>query len=102
MFRQRLIAAFPLQPFYGPVSDHAECDDGIALSKALPGKCWDEVPSEFIDFNSGSLPLLLPRAVVAFLPAYLLRSMETLDRKSVLAEFTMYFICPADDVDGVE
>src|SRR4051812_35742773 len=99
-FRQRLAVAFPPQPFHGAVSNHDECEDGIALRQELPGKRWDEVPAAFIDFNSGSLPLLEPNAMVAFLPAWLLRSMETVGDNSVLAEFTMYFLCPGNVDEG--
>jgi hypothetical protein len=99
-FREKLIAAFPPRPFYGRVSTHNECDDGIALLKELPGKRWDEIQPAFLDFNSGSLPLLEARALVAFLPAWLLRSMETVADESVLAELTMYFLCPHSEHEG--
>ena len=99
-FRDRLVRAFPPRPFDGVVSRHKECDEGIDLLRELPGKRWDEVPASFIDFNSGSLPLLEPAALQAFLPAWLLRSMETLADESVLAEFTLYFLCPGDEEEG--
>jgi hypothetical protein len=99
-FRQKLIHAFPPRPFYGRVSTHRECDDGIALIDELPGKRWDEVPAAFVEFNSGSLSLLEPAALVAFLPAWLLLSMETVIEQSVLAEFTMYFLCPGSEDEG--
>ena len=83
-FRHSSTAAFPPQPFHGLVSAHDECDGGIALRRYLPGKHWDEVSAEFVDYNSGSLPLLEPGALTAFLPAWLLRSMETLGDESVL------------------
>ena len=100
--RQRLRRAFPPAPFYGLVSTHDECDEGIALRQELPGKSWNEIPAAFVDFNSGSLPLLEPRALVAFLPAWLLRSLETAsdEDESVLAEFTMYFLCPGSEDEG--
>jgi hypothetical protein len=68
----------------------------------LPGKRWDEIPAAFLDFNSGSLPLLEPRALVAFLPAWLLQSVETLGDQwsSVLAEFAMYFLRPGSEDEG--
>jgi hypothetical protein len=99
-FRRRLTRAFPPQPFHGLVSSHDECDEGIALSQELPGKRWDEIPTDFVDFNSGSLPLLEPTALRAFLPAWLLRSMETLSNKGVVSEFTMYFLCPGSEDVG--
>jgi len=101
-FKNRLQHAFPPAAFYGLVSSHDECDEGIDLRQELPGKRWDEVSPAFIDFNSGSLYLLESDAIVAFLPAWLLRSLETLtdENRSVLAEFTMYFLCPGDEEEG--
>jgi hypothetical protein len=99
-FRHRLTRAFPSQPFHGLISSHDECDEGIALRRELHGKRWGEVPAEFVDYNSGSLALLEPSALVAFLPAWLLRSMKALSDKSVLAEFTMYFLCPGHEDEG--
>ncbi len=37
-FPQRLRRAFPPEPFYGLVSTHDECDDGIALRQEFAGK----------------------------------------------------------------
>ncbi|MBN8733464.1 MAG: hypothetical protein J0L64_23215 [Acidobacteria bacterium] len=99
-FRCRLLAAFPPEPFFGEVSTHDECEEGIALRRTLPGQSWDQIPTAFVDLHSGSLPLLEPKALVAFLPAWLLRSSETLSDESVLAEFTMYFLCPGNQHDG--
>ena len=99
-FREKLIRAFPPQPFYGVVSTHHECNEGIALRQELPGRRWDEIPAAFMDFNPGSLPLLEPDGLVAFLPAWLLRSMETFGHHSVLLELTMYFLCPGNEDEG--
>ncbi len=93
-FRERLFGAFPPQPFYGLVSTHDECDEGIALRRELRGKRWDEVPAAFVDDNSLSLALLEERALVAFLPAWLRHSVEKFDRDNLVLEFTVYFLCP--------
>jgi hypothetical protein len=99
-FRRKLIQGFPPQPFYGLVSTHDECDEGIALREALPGKRWDEVPPQFVDDNSCSLPLLAPRALVAFLPAWLLRAAGTFHSDSLVLEFFVYFLCPGSEDEG--
>src|SRR5260370_36365677 len=83
--RNRILNAFPPQPFYGVVSTHDECDEGIALRRELPGKRWDEVSAQFVDDNSLSLSLLEPDALVAFLPAWLLRSMTSFDADSLVS-----------------
>jgi hypothetical protein len=94
--RKTLAHAFPPQPFFGLVSTHDECDDGIALRRELPGKRWDEVPATFVDDNSLSLPLLEERALRAFLPAWLLRSREKFADNDLVLEFTVYFRCPGN------
>jgi hypothetical protein len=96
VLRNRLREAFPPQRVTGLVSIHDECDDGIALRRELPGKSWDEISAQFVDENSLSLPLLEPDALVAFLPAWLLRSLETFNEGSLVWEFTLYFLSPGD------
>jgi hypothetical protein len=98
--RNRLLSAFPPQPFHGLVSTHDECDEGITLRRELPSKRWDEISAQFVDDNSLSLPLLEPNALVAFLPAWLLRSMESIDRDSLVLEFTVYFLTPGNPDEG--
>jgi hypothetical protein len=99
-FRRKLIQVFPPQPFHGLVSTHDECDEGVRLREALPGKRWDEVPPRFVDDNSCSLPLLAPRALIAFLPAWLLRAASAFHRDSLVLEFFVYFVCPGSEDEG--
>ena len=99
-FRKRLVDAFPPQPFYGLVSAHDECDDGIALRRELPGKRWDDVPAAFVRDNSLSLALLEERALVAFLPAWLFCSFDKSDDNNLVLEFTVYFLCPGTSGEG--
>lgn len=100
-YRLKLIDAFPPQPFYGLVSTHDECDDGIHLRRDLSGKRWDELSPEVLFHGSIGLPLLEPSALIAFLPAWLLRSMQTSDLDDpIVLEFTLYFLCPGDEDDG--
>lgn len=99
-FRQRLIHAFPPQPYDGLVSTHDECADGIHLRRELPGKRWNELSPEVLFHGSIALPLLEPDALVAFLPAWVLRSMQTFGPDSVVLEFTLYFLCPGNPDEG--
>ncbi len=99
-FEQRLRLAFPPHPFDGLVSTHGECDDGIHLRRELPGRRWDELSPNVLFHGSIALPLLEPDALVAFLPAWLLRSFQTFGRDSLLLEFTLYFLCPGSDDEG--
>ena len=64
------------------------------MRRELPGKRWDEVPSAFVYDNSLSLALLEERALVAFLPAWLLCSVEKFNDDNLVLEFTVYFLCP--------
>jgi hypothetical protein len=99
-FKLSLLAAFPPRPFHGLVSTHDERGEGTDLRAELSGKRWDEVPVAFIDFNSASLSLMEPEALVFFLPAWLLRSMERLGDESMLSKFTLYFLCPGNEQEG--
>jgi hypothetical protein len=99
-FRRRAIRAFPPRTFDGLVSTHDECDDGIALRRELADKRWDELSPEVLFHCSIALPLLEPDALIAFLPAWLLRSMETFGRESIVLEFTLYFLCPGSPDHG--
>ncbi len=79
---------------------HDECDDGIHLRRELLGKRWDELSPEVLFDGSIALPLLEPDALVAFLPAWLLRSMQTFSPDSIVLEFTLYFLCPGSPDEG--
>lgn len=100
-YRRKLIDAFPPLPFGGLVSTHDECDDGIYLRRELSVKRWDELPPEVLFHGSIGLPLLEPAALIAFLPAWLRRSLETSDLNDpIVLEFTLYFLCPGDEDEG--
>jgi hypothetical protein len=100
-YRRKLIAVFPPRRFEGLVSDHDECDDGIYLRQELSGKRWDELSAAVLFHGSIGLVLLEPSALIAFLPAWLLRSMERDDHDDdIVLEFTIYFLCPGNEEDG--
>jgi hypothetical protein len=100
-YRRKLIDAFPPLPFDGLVSTHDECDDGIHLRRELSGKRWGELLPEVLFHGSIGLPLLEASALIAFLPAWLLRSMETSDLDDpIVLEFTLYFLCPGNEDEG--
>jgi hypothetical protein len=100
-YRRKLIDAFPPLPFSGLISTDDECDDGIHLRRELSGKQWDELSPEVLFHGSVGLPLLEPAALIAYLPAWLLRSMETSDLDDLIVlEFTLYFLCPGNEDEG--
>jgi hypothetical protein len=93
--RDQIREAFPATQFYGPVTS-CDCEECTHIREELRHKRWDEISTTFLDFTS-SPTLLTPEAFNAFLPAYLLRALDDLDRHS---EFTVYCLCP-DNEDGV-
>jgi len=70
------------------------------LRRELLGKSWEQISSHFVLENSLSLALLEPDALVAILPAWLLRSAENFDGASLLLEFTVYFLSPGSQEQG--
>jgi hypothetical protein len=92
-------AAFPPTVFQGAVTPAdeeqwaEEIDDDLDLRDNLRGRTWKEVPDEIIDRQAGGLPLLTPEAFAAFLPAWLVRSLDRLDAENEVREFTVYQFC---------
>lgn len=99
-FREKLLRAFPPRKFCGLVTTHDECDDGIHLTRELTGKQWDELSDEVLFHGSIALPLMEPEALVAFLPAWILRGQRELSKDNVALELTLYFLCPGNEEDG--
>lgn len=99
-YRKRVMKAFPPQAFYGLISTHDEYDDGIRLRNELRGKRWDQLSRQALFHGSIGLPLLEPDAWVAYLPAWLVRSMETFGEDSKILECTLYFLCPGSHDEG--
>ena len=90
----------PPQPFHGLISTHDECDEGIALRQEFPGKRWDEVGTEFLITIQGSLCLLEPLALKAFLPACCFGQWKASTTKASSRNLTMYFLCPGSEDEG--
>ncbi len=90
--RYQIREAFPATQFIGPITS-CDCEECTHIREELRHKRWDEIPTTFLDFTC-SPTLLTPEAFIAFLPAYLLRALDDLDRHSVVVEFTVYSLCP--------
>jgi hypothetical protein len=65
-----LRTAFPQRVVVGVITPH-ECKECDAIRTRLAGKSWDDIPDEFAEEFSGSLPLLSLDAYNAFLPIWL-------------------------------
>lgn len=68
--------AFPQRVVGGVITPH-ECEECAAVRAGLSGRAWGEVPNEFAEEFSGSLPLLSPEAYNAYLPVWLRAAVES-------------------------
>lgn len=90
--RDQIRQAFPAAPFDGSITI-CDCDECTHLRKELTHKRWDEISNAFLDLTCSPV-LLTPEAFNAFLPAYMLRALDDLSPFAVVAEFTVYSLCP--------
>lgn len=90
--RRQISAAFPALPFRGRVTD-CTCEECGSLSENLRDKSWTEVPDDFVDLTCSPI-LLTASAFHAFLPAYMLRSLDSLAEEQNVVEFTVYSLSP--------
>lgn len=89
--RQQIHSAFPADTFLGSVTNGCKCGECVELARSLSRKRWDAIESETINRQFGSLPLLSSEAFSAFLPAWLMRSLDSLDAdEQKFREWTLY------------
>lgn len=89
--QRRIRSAFPPEHFLGTITVGCECDECKELARVLLNQKWDELSEETMQAQFGSLPLLSSEAWAAFLPAWLMRSLDDLyaaDQK--FREWTLY------------
>lgn len=99
--RHLMWAVFPPRRYDEPVTCGCECDECTGLEAKFRHKSWDEIDQETLDFEFGALPLLTSEAFWAFIPAWLMRSLDNLDvEQHKIREFTLYAIALYDDVEG--
>jgi hypothetical protein len=68
--------------FHGQITA-CDCEECTEIREALQGKRWDEIPAAFVDLTC-SPALLTTEAGGAFLPAYLFRGLDDLERRTVV------------------
>jgi hypothetical protein len=73
-----LNSAFPQRIVEGVITPH-DCEECSVIRAALAGRTWGDVPNEFAEEFSGSLPLLSPDAYNAYLPIWLRAAVEIPD-----------------------
>lgn len=103
--RQSIRRAFPAQRFYGPITDGCKCDECAELADSLRDRSWDAIDDGTMEVQFGALPLLSRDAFSAFLPAWLMRSLDALDadeqkiREWTLYALALYYDSDEDDAD---
>ena len=102
--RQHIQSAFPARVFFGSITNGCKCDECAELSKSLRQRSWDTLSDNTMDAQFGSLPLLFPEAFAAFLPAWLMRSLDNVDtEQQKFREWTLYALAVYhDEEEGVE
>jgi len=100
--RKAITLAFPPTVLRGLVTpaDNEECaeeiDDNLDLRDHLQSRSWNELSAQIIDRQAGGLPVLTPDAFAAFLPAWLMRSLDGFGGDNEVREFTVYELCRSD------
>jgi len=103
--RKRIRDAFPAEQYFGPVTNGCTCEECTAPANALLHQRWDALSDETLEEQFGSLPLLSPEALAAFLPAWMIRSLDNLDlseqkiREWTLYELALYYDEKTDEPD---
>jgi hypothetical protein len=103
--RESIRRAFPAQRFYGPVTNGCKCDECVELADCLRGRSWDAIDDCTMEVQFGALSLLSRDAFSAFLPAWLMRSLDALDadeqkvREWTLYALALYYDSDEDDAD---
>ena len=104
--RDSIVRVFPAIPYEGQVTHHdgawlpelteenAIHDDDMFLYEALLGRKWSDVPRDFIYAMAGDWVLLTDEALVAFLAAWLVRSLENIDGENDVREMLVYAFSP--------
>jgi hypothetical protein len=78
--------------------DQLILDEDQDLFRALKGRKWTEVSKQFIESLPDALPLLTDEAFVAFLPAWLVCSLENIDGENEVRDFVVYNFSPRSEM----
>lgn len=96
---------FPAEAYAGAITPvdgqlEPELDEELALFRALSGKSWTQVPPSVIDENPGGHILLTEQAFVAFLPAWLVRSLDDVEGDNETRDRLIYSLGPSRPESG--
>jgi hypothetical protein len=96
LLRESIHRAFPAEIYTGKVTindgdlTRGEMDEEQELHDALKRRRWTEVPAELLRRQPDGYLLLTSEAYVAFLPAWLMYSLEDMDAENQVREFLGY------------
>jgi|ERR1700690_1203309 len=94
--RESIRRSFPAESYKGRVTpnddglDDPDLDEDRDLYEALNGRKWTEVPTRLLQAESSGYELLTDEAFTAFLPAWLMRSLEDMDAENEVRNFVVY------------
>lgn len=93
--RQSILAAFPKTepPLPENITSHP-CEECDGVRDDFSGVRWWVAGPELIDENFDDLPLFTPEAYHYYLPAFLLRALETFESDNLVLEFCVYSLSP--------
>ena len=102
--RKLIRHAFPAEAYTGRITpcddelDDPDLDDEKDLYEALKGRRWTDLPQRFLDNQPDGYVLLIDEAFGAFLPAWLIRSLENIDGENEVRDFVVYTFSPKHDM----
>jgi hypothetical protein len=99
--RESIQRSFCAEPYAGRITrfdgkydpdneETAVLDDDQALYEALNGRRWTEVPIQLLHNYPDGYVLLTDEAFLAFLPAWLMHSLERIDEENEVRNFVVY------------
>ena len=102
-FRKRIVTAFADVPAPNALLINHQCEECLDLQAAFAGRSWRDIPSTLLKDNYSNLSLFSAEAFYAFIPAYLIHSVENWHGEDMVSEFTAYSLLPdklADKDEG--
>lgn len=98
--RKLIRRAFPADIYDGVITKYdekledPELDDEKELFEKLKGKKWTDVPQQFLDSQPDGYLLLVDQAFVAFIAAWLTRSLDNISAENNVRDFVVYSFGP--------
>jgi hypothetical protein len=98
--RQRILATFPKAdpPMPEKITSHP-CEECAGVTEDFCGVSWWSADNTLIDENFDDLPLFTPEAYHYYLPAFLLRALDTFDPDNLVAQFCVYDLSPKETAE---